>query len=81
MFSACFLFSVKRQVPAVSSTAVKGAQVHLMQQEEYMTVSLKKKSNCGFCGKVHVHEGAASLARGVHLGMLHEYSLSSKRNT
>jgi hypothetical protein len=43
MFSACFLFSVKRQVPAVSSTAVKGAQVHLMQQEEYMTVSLKKK--------------------------------------
>jgi hypothetical protein len=42
MFSACFLFSVKRQVPAVSSTAVKGAQVHLMQQEEYMTVSLKK---------------------------------------
>jgi hypothetical protein len=43
MFSACFLFSVKRQVPAVSSTAVKGAQVHLMQQEEYMTVSLNKK--------------------------------------
>ena len=38
MFSACFLFSVKRQVPAISSTAVKGAQVHLMQQEEYMSV-------------------------------------------
>jgi hypothetical protein len=42
MFSPFFLFSVKRQVPAISSTAVKGARVHLRQQEEYMTVSLNK---------------------------------------
>jgi hypothetical protein len=33
---------VKRQVPAVSSTAVEGARVHLRQQEEYITVSLNK---------------------------------------
>jgi hypothetical protein len=42
MFSPFLLFSVKRQVPAVSSTAVKGARVHLRQQEEYITVSLNK---------------------------------------
>ena len=43
MFSTFLLFSVKRQVPAVLSIAVKGSRVLLRQQEEYMTVSLNKK--------------------------------------
>jgi hypothetical protein len=40
VFSARCLFFGKGHAPAGSSTAVKGARVHLRQQEEYMTVSL-----------------------------------------
>ena len=76
MFSACFLFTGKGQVPAGSSTAVKGAWVPLGQKEEYMTVSICLSVNFGFCRKegtgVRCVEysgdgctSTASLARGV----------------
>ena len=52
---------MKRQVPAVSSTAVKGARVHLRQQEEYITVSLYLSANIGFCKKIQV-QGLSSTA-------------------
>jgi hypothetical protein len=45
---------VKRQVPAVPSTVVKGAGVHLRQQEEYMTVKLYLSAKFGFFRKVQV---------------------------
>ena len=52
MFYACFLFTGKGQVPAGSSTAVKGAQIPLGQKEEYMTVSICLSVNFGFSMKV-----------------------------
>jgi hypothetical protein len=49
VFSACCLFFGKGHVPAGSSTAVKGARVHLRQKEEYMTVSLYLPANYRLC--------------------------------
>ena len=40
MFSGCFLFTGKRQVPAGSSTVGNVARVQLRQQEEYNTAFL-----------------------------------------
>lgn len=54
MFSACFLFLANGHVPARSITAVKGPQVQLRQQEEYMTVFLYLSANFGLFKKVQV---------------------------
>jgi hypothetical protein len=65
--SSCFLFTVKRHVPAGSSTVGNVARVQLKQQEDNMTVSLYLSSNFGFCKKVQAYGVTSTSVMGARV--------------